>query len=77
MEEKPFDVTTNTIPYKNGIEWLKCECPSDVINFRCLLLNANFGFFYFELKTLRNFQKNNFEQKGGVFYFYQKSQPIF
>ena len=39
---------------KNGIEWLKYECPSDIINFRCLLLKADFRIFYFELESLLN-----------------------
>ena len=39
---------------KNGIEWLKYECPSDAINFRCFLLKADFRIFYFELETLLN-----------------------
>ena len=46
-KEKSFDITTNTIPYKNGNEWFIYECPSEIINFRCLLLktfqNALFG----------------------------------
>ena len=41
-------------PYKNEIEWLKYECPSDIINFRCFLLKAYFRSFYFELETLLN-----------------------
>ena len=70
---------------KNGIEWLKHECPSDTINLRCLLLKADFRIFHFELETVLNalvqlssyfFQKNNFEQKCRVFYFHQKSQSI-
>ena len=39
---------------KNGIEWLKYECPSDIINFRCFLLKADFRIFYFELKSFLN-----------------------
>ena len=63
-------------PYKNGIEWLKCDCSSDIINFRCLLLKADFRIFCFELEILLNelvkvcsyiFQKNKFEQKCRVF----------
>ena len=59
-------------PYKHGIEWLKYECLSDIINFRCLLLKADYGIFYFELETLLNklvkpcsyfFQKYDFERK--------------
>ena len=38
-KEKSFDINANTTPYKNGIEWLKYKCPSDIINFRRLLLN--------------------------------------
>ena len=85
LKEKSFDISTDTIPCKNGIEWLKYEWLSDIINFRCLLLKADFIIFYFELKTLPNklvklcnnfFQKNNFEQKCRVLYFHQKSQPI-
>ena len=53
-KEKWFDITTNTIQYKNGAEWLKYECPSNIINFRCLLLKADFRIFYFELETLLN-----------------------
>ena len=54
-------------------------------NFGCLLLEADFTTFYFELGTLLNklvnlcsyfFQKNYFKQKCRVFYFHQKSQPI-
>ena len=41
-------------PFKNGIEWLKYECPSDIINFRCLLLKADFRFFYFDWEILLN-----------------------
>ena len=40
--------------YKNGAEWLKYECPSNIINFTCLLLKADFRIFYFELETLLN-----------------------
>ena len=86
-KEKSFDITTNTIPVKNGIGWLKYECPSDIINLRCLLLKAYFiFFFYFELETLLNklvklcsyfFQKNNFEQKCKVFCFHQKKSICF
>ena len=53
-KEKPFDITTNTIPYKNRVEWLKYECLSDIFNFMCLLLKAYFRIFYFELETLLN-----------------------
>ena len=58
----------------------------DIINFICLLLKADFRICYFESETLLNklvklcsyfFQKNNFDQKWRVFYFHQKSQPIF
>ena len=51
---------------------IQYECPADIINFRSLLLKANFRIFYFELETLLNklvklrsyfLQKNNFEQK--------------
>ena len=57
-------------PYKNGIGWLKYECLSDIINFRSLLLKADFRIFHFELETPLNklvklysyfFWKNNFE----------------
>ena len=41
-------------PYENGIEWLLYECPSDIINFRSLLLRADFRIFYFELEALLN-----------------------
>ena len=34
-------------PFKNGIEWLKYECPSDIINFRWFLLKADFRIFLF------------------------------
>ena len=53
-KKKSFDITTNTIPYKNGIDWLKYECPSDIINFWCLLLKADLRIFYFKLETLLN-----------------------
>ena len=52
-----------------------------MINFRSLLLKADFRIFYFEFETLLNklvtlcsyfLQKNNFEQKCRVFYFHQK-----
>ena len=58
----------------------------DIINFRCLLLKADFRICYFELEALLNklvklynysSQKNNFDQKCRVFYFHQKGQPIF
>ena len=73
-------------PFKNGIEWLKYKCLSDIINFRCLLLKAEFRIFHFELETLLDklvklgsyfFQNNDFDQKCKVFYFHPKSQPIF
>ena len=69
-------------PYKNGIEWLKYEFPSDIINFRCLLLKADFRIFYFELETLLNklvklcsyfFVKNNFKQECSVLFSSEKS----
>ena len=41
-------------PNKNGIEWLKYKCPSDIPNFRCLLLKADFRIFCFGLETLLN-----------------------
>ena len=72
--------------YKNEIEWLKDERPSDIINFGCLLPKLDFRIFYFELETLPNkfvklyscfFYKNNLEQKYRVFYFHQKSQSTF
>ena len=80
-------LTSPLSQYKNGIEWPKCECPSDIINFRCLLLKTDFRICYFELGTRLNklvklcgyfFQKknNNFERKCRVLYFHQKSQPI-
>ena len=53
-KEISFDLTTNTIPFKHGIEWLKYECPSEIINFRCLLLKADSRIFYFELETRLN-----------------------
>ena len=40
--------------YKNVIERLKYECLPDIINFRCLLLKADFRISYFELETLLN-----------------------
>ena len=70
----------------NGIEWLKDERPSDIINFRCSLLKSNFRIFYFGFQTILNklvklsnsfFQKNTFEQKCRVFYFRQKNQYVF
>ena len=82
-KEKSFDIITNTIPFKNGIEWLKYECPSNINNFRCLLLKADFRIFYFGLETLLNkliklrviifFQKKNFEQKRSVSFSSKKS----
>ena len=71
---------------KKGIEWLKDESPSNIINFKCLLPKGDFRIFYLALETLVNklvkrsgpfFRKNYFEQKYKVFYFHQKSQPIF
>ena len=61
---------------------VKDERPSDIINFRCLLPKADFRTFYFEFKTLLNkliklCYSFKFEQKCSVFYFHQKSQPIF
>ena len=70
----------------NGIEWLKDERPSDIINFRCLLLKSIFRIFYFGFQTILNklvklsnsfFQKNTFEQKSRMFYLRQKNQYVF
>ena len=55
IERKNRSIQPSTLSqYKNGTKWLKYECPSDIINFRCSLLKADFRFFYFELETLLN-----------------------
>ena len=36
LEKKLFGMPPTLSPYKNGIEYIKDERPSDTINFRCL-----------------------------------------
>ena len=59
-------------PYKNGIERLQNERPSDIINFRCLLPKVFFRVFCFELENLLNklvkLSKANLEQKYSVLF---------
>ena len=55
LDLKYFSFEPPTLsPYKNGTEWLKYECSSDIINFRSLLLKADFRIFHFELETPLN-----------------------
>ena len=54
LYQKSFDIISTLYRCKNGPEWLKYKCPSDIISFRCLLLKADFRIFYFELETLLN-----------------------